>query len=248
MTPVLLKAVVLRTRPFSETSLWVRLYARSHGKIAGIAKGARKGADRILAPLTEVEVKGYPPRDAGDGLWTLSRPEVDTDWRDLAGQPGVMAYAFALLELCDRTLHEAEPHESLYDTLTAALAALEDKRDDGAAAVLIWFLIRLVDELGYTVQYELCPRCQKPLVYPVGPFVADAGGVLCGDCSLGLAAMPKEEWEVLVTLAGADKPLGMKVPAKVRDLWLARLLSHLSLHSDRLVQLESLRLLSADSN
>ncbi len=243
MTPVLLKAVVLRTRPYSETSLWVRLYTRSHGKIAGIAKGARKGADRILAPLTEVEVKGYPPRNAGDGLWNLARPEVNEDWRALAGQPGRMAYAFALLELCDRTLHEGEPHEALYDALASALAALAAKSDGSGAAVLLWFLIRLVDELGYTVQYELCPRCQKPLVYPVGPFVADAGGVLCRDCSRGLAAMPQAEWEVLVALACGDTPPELNVEPRVRDVWMARLLGHLSLHSDRLLHLDSLKLL-----
>lgn len=243
MTPVLLKAVVLRTRPFSETSLWVRLYTRSHGKIAGIAKGARKGADRILAPLTEVEVKGYPPREAGDGLWSLSRPEVNEDWRELASRPGIMAYAFALLEVCDRTLHEGEPHEELFDALAAALSALPSRRDETGASVFLWFLIRLVDELGYTVQYEICPRCQKPLVYPVGPFVADAGGVLCRDCSRGLKAMPQNEWEVLVALAHANMPPELEIDPKVRDVWIARLLGHLSLHSDRPLHLDSLKLL-----
>jgi DNA repair protein RecO (recombination protein O) len=244
MTLVLLKAVVLRTRPFSETSLWVRLYTRSHGKVAGIAKGGRKGMDRVLAPFTEVEVKGYPPRVAGDGLWNLARPEVNEDWRDLAGKPGLMAYAFALLEVCDRALQEAEPHEALYDTLTAALAALSTRRDEQGASVLVWFLIRLVDELGYSVQYELCARCQKPLVYPVGPFVAEAGGVLCGDCSRGLTPMPAAEWEALVALAASDVPPEVVLSSAVRDVWLSRLLGHLALHSDRVMNLASLNLLS----
>lgn len=247
MSPVLLRAVVLRTRPYSETSLWVRLYTRSHGKISGIAKGARKGPDRHFAPLIEVEVKGYPPRAAEEGLWNLARPEVNTDWRELAGRPESMAYAFALLELCERTLQESQPHEALYDHLFAALSALSRAGEDHGAATLVWFLIRLVDELGYSVQYELCPRCQKPLVYPVGSFVADAGGILCRDCGKGLSPMSALEWESLVSLAASEAAPQVVIPSAVRDVWIARLLGHLSLHSDRALSLESLRLLPEKS-
>ena len=240
---MLLRAVVLRTRPYSETSLWVRLYTRSHGKISGIAKGARKGPDRHFAPLIEVEVKGYPPRAAEEGLWNLAKPEVNTDWRELASRPDSMAYAFALLELCERTLQESQPHEALYDLLFSALDTLSRQGESHGASVLVWFLIRLVDELGYSVQYELCPRCQKPLVYPVGPFVADAGGILCRDCAKGLSPMFAPEWEALVSLAASEVPPAMALSPAVRDVWLSRLLGHLSLHSDRALNLESLRLL-----
>jgi recombinational DNA repair protein (RecF pathway) len=196
----------------------------------------------MFAPLLEVEAKGYPPRTEGDGLWSLSRPEVETDWRDLAGKPGHLAYAFALLELCDRTLHEAEPHDSVYDALTLALATLSQRDETHGAATLLWFLIRLVDELGYSVQYEICPRCQSPLVYPVGPFVAEAGGVLCLNCARVDRPMPETEWAALVAAAASDRPPAIAIAPQVRDVWLSRLLGHLSLHSDRPLQLESLRL------
>lgn len=241
---MLLRAVVLRTRPYSETSLWVRLYTRSHGKISGIAKGGRKGTDRVFTPLLEVEVKAYPPRGDESGLWNLARPEVDTDWRELASRPNSIPYAFGLLELCDRTLHESQPHESLYDTLTASLAALLRQREEHGAAILLWFLIRLVDELGYTIQYQICPRCQTPLVFPVGPFVAEAGGVLCLNCAKGAQPMAKAEWEALVSLATSEGSPQLILSPVVRDAWLSRLLGHLSLHSDRALSLESLRLLS----
>ena len=50
MVPPVLRAVVIRTRPFSETSLWVRLYTASHGKLTGLAAclDVAKPGDQIL--------------------------------------------------------------------------------------------------------------------------------------------------------------------------------------------------------
>ena len=167
MSPPLLRALVLRTRPYSETSLWVRLFTESHGKITGIAKGGRRGTERVYSPLIEVEARAYPPRSDQQALWNLARPELISDWRDLARDPVRVAYAWSILEVCEKTLQEMEPHPPLHAQARAALESLQGAGRESPDAILIWFLIRLTDELGYSLQYELCPRCEKPLVFPV---------------------------------------------------------------------------------
>jgi DNA repair protein RecO (recombination protein O) len=248
MGPELLRAVVLRTRPFSETSLWVRLYSESRGKLTGIAKGARRGTERIYTPFLEVEAGGYPPRAAEHGLWTLARPEIARDWRDLVADPDRLPYAFSLLEVVDLTVEEMHQHPELYSALTLSLERMNEGPPSGAPAVLVWFLLRLSGELGYALQHEICPRCGRPLVFPVGALVSAAGGVVCKSCSPPSAApVPRAAWECLVTLAAAEEPGAVSVDAKTRDLLLSLLLDFLGYHSQRPVRLRSLGLAAGAS-
>ena len=244
MTPPLLRAVVLRTRPYSETSLWVRLYSESHGKITGIAKGARKGKDRIFAALLEVELKAYPPRSADGGLWKLARPEIISDWRALAADSVRMPYAFSVLETCDRLLHEAEPHPELFDTVQCALATMYRSDPQQAAGVVIWYLIKVADALGYSLQYQVCPRCQNPLVFPVGPLQAESGGILCRSCApQKQGKLARTVWEPLVALADAPRPPALVLAGEVFSALLNLCLGYLSYHAERPVHLASLDLL-----
>jgi DNA repair protein RecO (recombination protein O) len=244
MLPPLLRAVVLRTRPFSETSLWVRLYSESHGKVSGLAKGARRGRERFYTPLIEVEAKGYPPRADERGLWTLARPELLRDWRGITADPDRLAYAWSLLELIDLTIDEAHPQLELYESLTAALDQLSSTQSEGASSVLAWFILRLIHELGYSLQYDVCPRCNNPLVFPVGALVSSAGGVLCRNCSPpGAAPLDQNAWEVLVTILTSDTPPDMALRPALRDRLLVMLLDYLSYHTERPIHLKSLSLL-----
>jgi DNA repair protein RecO (recombination protein O) len=246
-SPPLLRAVVLRTRPFSETSLWVRLYSESHGKITGIAKGGRKGTERMFSPLLEVETKGYPPRAAEQGLWSLARPEIVTDFRDLAGSSDQMAYAFGVLEVCDQLLQEAEPHAAVFHALRSALMALSEAASGQVSSALVWFLIRMADELGYSIQYHVCPRCDTPLVFPVGSFAREAGGVLCRTCSPSeTLALAQPVWEGLVTLAEAEAPAAAALRPGVRDTLLTMVTHYLSHHAERPLRLRSLDLRADD--
>ena len=249
MTPPLLRAVVLRTRPFSETSLWVRLFSESHGKIAGLSKGARRGKERIYTPLIEVEVKGYPPRADEHGLWTIGKPDLLRDWRSLTGDTDVLAYAWSILELIDTIVEEAHPQPELYADLESSLDALECGQADTAPAQLIWFMIRFADHLGYSLQYEICPRCGKPLVYPVGAMVSSLGGILCRKCSpAGTSSIPQLLWEMFVQIAAEDQPPQIVLPLKLRDRLISMVTDYLSYHTERPVKLKSLGLLSDYGN
>jgi len=243
MSPQVLRAVVLRTRPYSETSLWIRLFSQSHGKLSGIAKGARKGKDRLFTPLIEVEVTGYPPRSDEHTLWNLPRPELVTDWRELTRNPDAMVYAWGLLEVTDKLMQEMEPHPESYDNLSASLDALLGKTAHPAATFL-WYLVRLTDELGYALQYEICPRCGHPLVFPVGGFARVEGGVLCRSCHASdRGVLAEAVWETLVTVAVSVGPPDFKVPDGARDSLLNLLVDYLGYHADKPLKLEALKLL-----
>jgi DNA repair protein RecO (recombination protein O) len=249
VSPPLLRAVVLRTRPYSETSLWVRLYSESHGKITGISKGARRGTERHYSSLIEVEAKGYPPRAAESGLWNLTRPEILRDWRDLASDPDRMAWAFSLLELIDELVGDHQAQPDLYYALSDCLQLLSDAKGTGGESVLLWFVLRLCDELGYSFQHDICPGCENPLIFPVGALVNASGGILCQRCSPPEGTpLDQKSWEVLVDLAASPSPSAREIPPAVRSRLLTLLVDYLSYHSERRLRLDSLQLLGDFGN
>lgn len=244
MSPTLLRAVILRTRPYSETSLWVRMYSLSHGKVTGLAKGGRRGNERLFTPLIEVEASGYPPRSEAHGLWNLARPEISADWRAMASEMDRFPYAFSLLELMDQLMGDHEPQPDIYEALTASLDRLQTSSGEECASVLLWFILRLSDLLGYSLQYKICPRCDQPLVFPVGGLVNSVGGILCARCSVpGSTPLDESIWTLIVELSESPTPIALRMPLAYRERLCTMFVSYLSYHCDKALRLKSLELL-----
>lgn len=136
-------AIVLHRRAWRDTSLIVEAFSREHGRIATIARGARRARSRwrgLLEPLSAVELSW-----AGRGeLYNLSAVEWRTSHR-LSGN-ALMGGLYAA-ELLLRLTARDDPHPALYDSLAALLGAMAD----GAPAIvgLRFFERDLLAELGY---------------------------------------------------------------------------------------------------
>lgn len=137
---------VLHTYPFKETSLVVELFSRDFGRIAAVAKGARRprsamrGMLQAFQPLQATwsgksELRNLHSLDWGEGLLLLNGD--------------ALMCGFYLNELLLRLLPREDPHEALFDYYTRTL------RDLAAAAPVAPTLrrleLRLLQELGYAV-------------------------------------------------------------------------------------------------
>lgn len=140
---------VLHTYPFRETSLVVELFSRSFGRIAAVARGARR------------------PRAVMRGMLQAFQPLVATwsgkaELRNLHGvewrggmrvlQGRALICGFYLNELILRLVPREDPHESLFDHYEAALDQLA--REPQQSQVLRRFEKRLLQELGYALLLE----------------------------------------------------------------------------------------------
>jgi DNA repair protein RecO (recombination protein O) len=135
---------VLHTYPYKETSLIVELFTRRFGRVALIARGAR----RPRSAMRGVLLSFHPLRltwSASAELGNLISVEWAGALQPLAGQ-GLMC-GFYLNELVLRLLPRDDPHEALFDAYASSLKQLSD----GALhpAVLRGFEKRLLAELGY---------------------------------------------------------------------------------------------------
>lgn len=141
-------AYVLHSYPFRETSLIVEVFSRNFGRLAIVARGARrpKSAVRgLLMAFQPLQLNWFGKAE----LKTLHSAE----WQ--GGQPQLQGIAllcgFYLNELMLKLLHRDDPHENLFMYYQETLQSLASQRD--YAAVLRRFEIRLLQELGYALSF-----------------------------------------------------------------------------------------------
>lgn len=110
--------IVLRTIDFKESSLIATVFTRSHGKIALIAKGARKPKSKFSAFLTPgqiLEIVFY--HKASRSVQTLSDASYLHKLHLLRVDLEKMGLVVTCLELAGQLLHENEVNEEVFDFL-----------------------------------------------------------------------------------------------------------------------------------
>ena len=142
-------AFVLHAYPFRETSLIVEAFSRNFGRVALVAKGARRPKSSLRGLLLAFQPLLLSWTGKAE-LRTLTRAE----WQ--GGQPPLPGLAlicgFYLNELLLKLLPREDPHERLFDYYQQALLALA--REPEPAVVLRRFELLLLTELGYALLLE----------------------------------------------------------------------------------------------
>jgi DNA repair protein RecO (recombination protein O) len=139
-------AFILHSYPFRETSLLLEVFSRNHGRLAMVARGARRPRSALRGVLMNFQ----PLR-----LSWFGKGEVRTlhaaEWQ--GGQPQLQGTAllcgFYLNELLLNLTARDDPHESLFDYYQYTLQRLAHERDH--AATLRNFEKHLLQELGYAL-------------------------------------------------------------------------------------------------
>lgn len=170
---------VLHTYPYKETSLIVEAFTRRFGRVAVLARGAR----RPRSAMRGVLLAFHPLRvswSASAELGTLRSAEWSGPLLPLAGR--ALMCGFYLNELLLRLLPREDAHESLFDVYAGALSRLG--LHEPPAPVLRSFERRLLAELGYAPLLErdaasgapIDPRGRYVYEPDLGPIPATGAG------------------------------------------------------------------------
>jgi len=140
---------VLHTYPFRETSLVVETFTRSHGRVAMIARGAKRPRSALRASIMAFQPLGLSWSGRGE-LRVLLRAEWQGGQQLLQGR--ALLCGFYLNELLLKLLPREDPHEKLFLDYQSALGhlAMETEPD----AVLRRFETALLRELGYALALD----------------------------------------------------------------------------------------------
>ncbi len=137
---------VLHTRPFRETSLLVEVFTREHGRLAMLAKGARRIKSNIRGILLPFQPLLLSWSGKGE-LPVATSAELFGRFLRLQGHGRLCG--FYLNELVVRLLHRYDAHQSLFDHYQRVIYKLEQPADH--EWMLRLFEKHMLKELGYAL-------------------------------------------------------------------------------------------------
>jgi len=173
-------AIVLRRLDYGEADRIVTLLTREYGKLAAIAKGARRGKSKVSGSLDLFE-RSNMMLAKGRNLDVVAQVERRGDARHISGDLQRTAYACLVAEVVDKVLEDRHPVDEIFDLVVRTLGDLNVvERSPRADAA--WFLMRILDVLGYLPQLQSCAGCGVDLPEAAGWFSPLLGGVLCARC------------------------------------------------------------------
>jgi DNA repair protein RecO (recombination protein O) len=182
-------AVLLRSVAYGEADRIVTLLTESLGKVAVMARGARRSQKRFggaLEPYALVEAEvGLGRGEVG----RLAQARVVRAFPGILADLSKMSLAAAGLELVREATPEREPPDArLVPTVVRFFELVEDS---AAEEVRLAFTLRLLALLGLSPNLARCGRCGRPA--PEGKaalFDPALGAVVCRACGGGPIKLP----------------------------------------------------------
>lgn len=146
------EGIIIGTRRHGESSLIVELMTPGHGRHLGLVRGGRSRSQR-------------PVLQAGNSVHVTWRARLDEHLGNYALEPAIFRaaklmetptglYALQALAGLVRLLPERDPHPQIYATLVALVDILDDPVL--AAALIVRFELRMLEELGFGLDLERC--------------------------------------------------------------------------------------------
>jgi DNA repair protein RecO (recombination protein O) len=179
------RCICLRKVEYSETSQILALFAREHGLLRVIAKGAHRrtkaGASRFGGGLDLLDV--------GDAVFSHA-PERElpplTEWALSEGHLELRRNLRAIYlgeyaaELIVNLIEEHDPHPALFDRLLRVMGDLNTPRQEQA---FLAFELELLRETGYLPHLQTCVACGNRLNDRERQFTSPIrGGAICRNC------------------------------------------------------------------
>jgi DNA repair protein RecO (recombination protein O) len=151
------RAFLLHTHPYSETSLVIDVFARDHGRLALLARGARRPRSAMRGVLMAFQPLEFGWHGGGE-VKTLAKAEWLGGLPLLGGRSLLLGYY--LNELLLKLLPREDAHPSLFDAYEDAIAGLSRSAE---ATELRRFERTLLRELGYGLSLERDAASGAPL-------------------------------------------------------------------------------------
>jgi DNA repair protein RecO (recombination protein O) len=142
---------VLHSYPYKETSLIVDVFSRDYGRIALIAKGAKRPHSKLRGVL-----QTFQPLSVGWSGKSEVRTLVAAEWMGgmLPLEKSALLCGFYLNELLVKMLARDDPHPTLFDHYVATLNQLA--HNEPAPIVLRKFERALLKETGVASDFTVC--------------------------------------------------------------------------------------------
>ena len=192
------EGIVLQAWDLGEHDRLVTLYTREHGRLAAVARGARRLRSRFAGALelfTWGDAVGFERE--GRALIRLDHFDIRQPFRRLREDLERLGQGARMIEALARLTAERDAQPLCFALLLRGLRALD--ADAAPGRVQLAFALRLLDLLGHRPRLDRCGRCGRLVGTQGVSFDAAEGSVVCGRCR---AAAPGLDPPVVAALRG----------------------------------------------
>jgi DNA repair protein RecO (recombination protein O) len=184
-------AIVLRSWPLGESDKIVSFLTEGHGKLTGIAKGAKRSKKRFVNSLEPFSFVSLNFQDRSHtSLAFILGCELQKSYKKLISSLKKITFASYCVEITDGLIGEREENRLVFDHLKKSLRYLES--EEPSVTFLIGFELKLLSLAGYQPFLDSCRHCgmYRPGLYEPVQMASAAwyfsfrdGGILCAGCS-----------------------------------------------------------------
>lgn len=174
------QALILRDRPYSETSRTYSALTERFGMLQFIGKGVRRPKSRLGTHLEWPalgELVFY--LHEREGLINLSEANVEETFPVVRADPAKLGHCAAMTELVLRTAPPAQRETRLFAITQAHWMALEGGREP--ILLLGSFALKWARISGWALEFERCSVCSE--VRTAYRLDLEAGGLICTRCA-----------------------------------------------------------------
>jgi len=195
MGSVCFEAIVLGAMDYRESDRIVTLFTLEHGKIKGIARGAKKSVVRFggsLEPFARLRTEIV----LSDGLSLIRQADIVSVFPKILNDLKKIGLAGYACELTDLMLPEGMANPRLYRLLASYLEHLDSFPPSSSDRR--FFEMNFLNVLGYCPSLDYCALCALELdkaawvLYPMA-----ANGLFCSHCGRGGSSFSMETVDLL---------------------------------------------------
>lgn len=171
------EGIVLRTVDYGESNVILTLFTREMGKVAVMARGAKKARNRLRS-VSQPFIHGIFLFYKGRGMSTLNQGDILHSFPDIRGDIVAMSHAAYMAELLEKTVEDREKNPYLFEIFLSLLEHMESGRDP--EVLMRIFEVKMTKQAGIQPELNCCTSCGKK--DHIVSFSVSEAGFLCKSC------------------------------------------------------------------
>ncbi|MBU9712067.1 DNA repair protein RecO [Evansella tamaricis] len=171
------EGIIIRTNDYGETNKILTLFTRENGKVALMARGAKRPKSRF-ASSAQLFIYGIFVYQRTSGIGTLNSADIIDSFKDVRSDLKLTAHGAYMVELLDKLTDDHERNPYLFELIFQMLHFLDEEIDPDILTRI--FETKMLQVAGVTPVLDKCSLCgfsYEPFVFSV-----KNAGVLCQRC------------------------------------------------------------------
>lgn len=175
------KALIIKSREFSETDKIFTAINYQGSKIFFLAKGVRRLQSKFSGHLNLFNYVNLILAK-GKNLDIATSAEIIENFKTLEDNLKKIGIAFLIAESLDKLIQENENHPSVLFLALACFKWIEQNNPENISKIMPFFLINLADKIGILPELGKCVLCQRKNIDKKIWFDFHNGGIICQKC------------------------------------------------------------------